>query len=112
MKMSLLIICLRVIFLRTTKKVTLMFFLVVAVSPVAQAQCIAGTNTANVNWDNLDYLVTTGNYAGFVTTAMTRTQAFALGVDRVEIVYPATITTSGENTSHTGETGSLGTGAD
>jgi hypothetical protein len=74
----------------------------------AEAQC----STANVNWDNLDYLVTSGNYATYVTTAMSQTQAFALGVNRVSIFYPSTITTSGENTSHTGEAGSYGTGAD
>ena len=76
------------------------------------SQCIAGSTTANVNWDNLDYLVTTGNYSGYVSNAMSRTQAFAIGVNRVEIVYPNTITTSGENVAHTGDAGSFGTGAD
>ncbi|MCX6317472.1 MAG: GEVED domain-containing protein [Bacteroidetes bacterium] len=84
----------------------------IAISTPLRSQCIAGSNTANLNWDNLDYLVTTGNYAGFVTAAMSQTQAFALGVNRVAINYPATITTAGENTVHTGEAGSFGTGAD
>ncbi|MFN8289285.1 MAG: GEVED domain-containing protein [Chitinophagaceae bacterium] len=76
------------------------------------AQCPAGSSTANLNWDNLDYLVTTGSYAGYVTAAMSQTQAFAMGVNRVVIVYPAGMTTTGENTAHTGEAGSFGTGAD
>lgn len=86
--------------------------LLTAVSTPSKSQCLAGSNTANLNWDNMDYLVTTGNYAGFVTAAMSQNQAFALGVNRVAISYPATITTAGENTVHTGEAGSFGTGAD
>ena len=38
------------------------------------AQC---TN-ANVNWDNLDYLISTGNYSPWVTAAMAQTQYKAL----------------------------------
>lgn len=107
MKTVLLKICLTV----STKFSAIVFF--IAVNPgISNSQCLPGSNIANLNWDNMDYLVTTGNYAGFVTTAMSRTQAFALGVNRVEIVYPASITTSGENTTHTGEAGSFGTGAD
>ncbi len=81
------------------------------IAPVS-SQCLPGSNTANLNWDNLDYLITTGNYSGYVTAAMSRTQAFALGVNRVLVAFPATITTTGENTTHTGEAGSYGTGAD
>ena len=97
--------------LRATFKLLLTITLI-ANSNVSNSQCIVGSNTANLNWDNLDYLVTTGNYATFVTAAMSQTQAFAFGVDRVVVVYPATITTAGENTLHTGETGAFGTGAD
>jgi hypothetical protein len=90
-----------------------LIFIFIAINPsVSRSQCIAGSNTANLNWDNLDYLITTGNYSGYVTTAMSRTQAFAIGVNRVQIVYPASITTSGENSIHLGEGGSLGAGAD
>jgi hypothetical protein len=98
-------------YLRVTKKLLAVAFQIVF-SSTASAQCIAGSNTANTNWDNLDYLITTGNYSGYVTTAMSRTQAFAIGVNRVVVVYPSTITTTGENTTHTGEAGSFGTGAD
>ena len=90
----------------------LIIFFIAINSHYSNAQCIPGSNTANLNWDNLDYLVTTGNYAGYVTTAMSQAQAFAIGVSRVQIVYPGTITTTGENTTHTGEAGSFGTGAD
>jgi hypothetical protein len=93
-------------------KLQLILLFIAINSTVSYAQCIAGSNTANLNWDNLDYLVTTGNYSGYVTTAMSRTQAFAIGVNRVQIVYPATITASGENAGHTGEAGSFGTGSD
>jgi GEVED domain len=88
------------------------FLLLIAVSSPSKSQCLAGSNTANLNWDNMDYLVTTGNYAGFVTAAMSQNQAFAIGVNRMAVNYPATITTAGENTVHTGEAGSFGTGAD
>lgn len=97
--------------LRVTIRLTALLLLA-AVSSPSKSQCLAGSNTANLNWDNLDYLVTTGNYAGFVPAAMSQTQAFAIGVNRVVINYPATITTLGENTVHTGEAGSFGTGAD
>lgn len=102
---------LRCISLRVTQKLLTIFFCI-AGSTTISAQCIPGSNTANLNWDNLDYLITTGNYSGYVTAAMSQTQAFMLGVNRVVINYPATITTTGENTTHTGEAGSVGTGAD
>lgn len=98
-------------YLRVTKKLLAIIFIFAGTTP-SYSQCIAGSNTANLNWDNMDYLVTTGNYSGFVTAAMSQTQAFAIGVNRVAIFYPATITTVGENTVHTGEAGSFGTGAD
>jgi GEVED domain/Secretion system C-terminal sorting domain len=98
-------------YLRAAIKIFTLVFLITAGKP-SYSQCLAGSNTANLNWDNLDYLVTTGNYAGFVTAAMSQTQAFAIGVNRVVIFYPASITTTGENVSHTGEAGSFGTGAD
>ncbi len=107
MKTVLLKICLPVF---QTIATTIFFVAVIPFS--SYTQCLPGSNTANLNWDNMDYLVTTGNYSGYVTTAMSRTQAFALGVNRVQIVYPATITTTGENTTHTGEAGSSSTGAD
>jgi hypothetical protein len=43
---------------------------------------------------------------------MSQTQAFAIGVNRVVVFYPGTMSTTGENTAHTGEAGSFGAGAD
>lgn len=98
------------------KKVTqiTIFVLLFATTGFVQvsAQCAAGWNTATTKWDNLDYLVTTGNYAGFVTTSMSATQGFALGRTGFTINYPATITTYGDTTVNTAEAGSLGSGAD
>jgi len=99
-------------FLQLISKCSAVVLLVLYTASVSKAQCIAGSNTANLNWDNLDYLITTGSYSGYVTAAMSQTQAFAIGVNRVVIVYPGTITTTGENTTHTGESGTFGTGAD
>lgn len=97
--------------LRVTKNLLAIISLIVSADS-SRAQCLAGSNTANLNWDNLDYLITTGNYATYVTAAMSQTQAFAIGVNRVVITYPGTITTVGENVTHTGEGGSVATGAD
>ena len=66
----------------------------------ASAQCGAGWSNATVKWDNLDYLVTTGTYAGFVTPAMRDTQNFAIGVNRLSIRLSG-ITPNGENTTNT-----------
>src|SRR4051812_41362954 len=66
----------------------------------ASAQCGAGWNNATVKWDNLDYLVTTGTYAGFVTPAMRDTQNFAIGVNRLRIRLNG-ISPNGENTTNT-----------
>ncbi len=66
----------------------------------ASAQCAAGWNTSTIKWDNLDYLVTTGTYAGFVTPQMRDTQYFAIGVNRMKIQLTG-ITPNGENTTNT-----------
>lgn len=78
----------------------------------AQAQCGAGWNYAKVNWDNLDYLITTGNYTGFVTAAMRDNQFFAIGRNRLNLNASGTLVKVGENATHTGEAGSFGVGQD
>lgn len=83
----------------------------VAACTVSVAQCPAGSSAASVNWDNLDYLKTTGSYAGYVTTGMRDSQRFAIGVNRVRIDV-SSISTNGENTQNTAEAGSYGSGAD
>ena len=90
------------------KKFLLLGLLAVCINAKVDAQC---TN-ANVNWDNLDYLVSTGTYAGFITDARSRDQRFALGTEHVRIQVGAGITINGENATHTGETGAFGTGED
>ncbi len=98
--------------LRVTQQLLAIGLLIAVSTTPLRAQCLAGSNTANLNWDNLDYLITTGAYSGYVTAAMSQTQAFAIGVNRVVINYPGTITTVGENATHTGDGGSGFTGMD
>jgi GEVED domain/Secretion system C-terminal sorting domain len=78
----------------------------------ASAQCAVGWNTATTKWDNLDYVVTTGNYSGFVTAAMAATQGFAIGRTGFTITYPGGITNNGDNVTNTAEAGSFGSGSD
>jgi len=73
------------------------------------AQC----TTAKVNWDNLDFLVLSGSYTPFVTNSLVQNQNFAIGKNRMTFVHDYSSTNSlSENTSHTGETGTFGAGAD
>lgn len=65
------------------------------------AQCTAAT----INWDNLDYLISTGNYSGYVTAAMSETQRFAIGVNYATLTRSASITSAGENNTHTAVAG-------
>ncbi|TAH05504.1 MAG: T9SS C-terminal target domain-containing protein [Sphingobacteriales bacterium] len=97
---------------RSVFAVLLSLTMLVSYQP-AMAQCPGTSTTASANWDLMDYLVTSGNYSGYVTTAMAETQGFAIGRNRFTITYPsATITNNGEATTNTAETGSFGTGAD
>lgn len=82
-------------------------------------QCAAGYNQVTLNWNYLDYLIYTGNYTsgnGYLSSiAEARSQNFAFGTQRLNIVAGNTYIASeiiGENTTHTGEAGSFGTGAD
>ncbi|MBI5856459.1 MAG: T9SS type A sorting domain-containing protein [Sphingobacteriales bacterium] len=92
------------------------FFVLAFSSHLSFSQC---TN-ANVNWDNLDFISTqsNANYATYINTPalvanMVQTQRFAIGTNRVVFTtnYPSS-GILGENTTHTGESGSFGTGAD
>lgn len=82
------------------------------------SQCASGFNTATTNWDNLDYLVSTGFYAPAtywpgVPAALASNQAFAIGRNRFTIQYAGGVAcTLGENTTNTAEGGSFGAGAD
>lgn len=71
-------------------------------SQSALAQCGTGYTASKLDWDNLDFMVSTGNYSGFVSSTLARTQNFAMGPNRVTVVQSSEIA-SGENGSHTGE---------
>ncbi|MBI1781008.1 MAG: T9SS type A sorting domain-containing protein [Sphingobacteriales bacterium] len=92
--------------------------LCLTISGNLSAQCSAGYSTANINWDWLDFLVNTGNYAPTsnypgVPLSLAQNQAFAMGKRRVVITNNfASANILGENTTNTGETGSYGAGAD
>ncbi len=82
-----------------------------ALGHYSAAQCASGWNEATLNWDQMDYLTTAGNYAGFVTPSMRDTQFFTIGVNRVKFKLTG-ITTAGENGANTAEAGSYGSGDD
>ncbi|HEY0040355.1 MAG TPA: GEVED domain-containing protein [Flavisolibacter sp.] len=90
------------------KRILLFATLVVSAGSQLLAQC----STANINWDNLDYLVTTGNYAGFVTAAQSSDQRFAFGRSAMRVQVTSNITINGANGTHTGSTNTFGTGND
>lgn len=73
--------------------------LIASAATAAKAQCTA----AQLNWDYLDYLVTSGSYSGFVTNAQASTQNFSIGTNLVTIAASTTnFILNGENTTHTG----------
>lgn len=77
------------------------FFLISSETP---AQCPVGYTQSQLNWDFLDYLVTTGSYSGFVTNAIASNQNFMLGTTRTTIsAATPSFTLGGENATHTGE---------
>ena len=83
--------------------VTMLAFSSMLTGYSVQAQCIAGYSGAQVNWDNLDYLQSTGNYAGFVTPTMANTQNFTIGPNRMTLTVSNNIGIVGETANHTGE---------
>jgi GEVED domain/Secretion system C-terminal sorting domain len=94
----------------------LLFLFSASFSGSLKAQCPGGYTQAFINWDNLDYFPpTNANYTSFLTTwPWYRNQNFAFGKQRMEFIhnYATVANVPGENTLHTGETGSYGTGAD
>jgi hypothetical protein len=74
------------------------------INQTTTAQCPVGYTASQLNWDNLDYLTTTGSYSGFVTNAIAGKQNFMMGTTRVTIAAATpSFTLPGENASHTGE---------
>ncbi len=89
--------------LRKLIPLTLLAFSSMLTGYTGQAQCIVGYTGAQVNWDNLDYLRTTGTYAAFVTAAMANTQYFTLGPNRMTLAVSNNMGIVGETANHTGE---------
>ena len=77
--------------------------------PIPDTTATGWSSLATLKWDNRNYLVTTGNYSGYVTPVMSATQAFAIGTNRLTIVMGTGITTTGQDTLITGYTNSYGT---
>lgn len=77
----------------------------------AYGQCPSGYNAAALNWDALEYFPT-GGYTGYpLSGTMSPNQSFAFGKNRLTITYTG-CTSAGENGTHTGSTGSYGSGDD
>lgn len=75
----------------------------------AFTQCPAGYTTTAVNWDALGFL----KEGGEVSNAIATNQKFAFGKNRLTIAHNfIAANVSGDNITHTGSTGSYGTGAD
>ncbi len=93
--------------LKRLTSVPILISLLLSVTTVSKstAQCPGGYTQAQLNWDNLDYIISTGNYSAWVTAARAATQRFAIGTNAVTIVYSGSITNSGENSNHTADAG-------
>ena len=79
------------------------WFLILSTYTTVFSQCPVGYTQSQVNWDYLDYLVTTGSYSGFVTNAIAGNQSFMMGTTRVSIAAATPFfTLGGENATHTG----------
>ena len=94
------------------KAINFILILLIGFCQPTFSQCPGGYYRNTVKWDNLDYLSTGGNYSGYVTNAMSETQKFAIGVNYLTITRSSAITTTGEESGHTGEANSYGTGED
>lgn len=68
-------------------------------------QCAIGSTNVSLNWDALDYILTTG-YSNSVATALSPNQYFAFGRNRLNIAY-STTTSLGENTINVDVVGSV-----
>lgn len=71
----------------------------------AMSQCGGGYTNAQLNWDNLDYITSSGNYSGWVSGARAANQRFAIGTNAVTITYSGSITNNGETASHNADAG-------
>jgi hypothetical protein len=97
---------------KTLKNIYSVFLFAFIIISAVKAQCPVGTQQAILNWDNLDFFVYTGNYASpnyLTSNALSRTQNFAFGTQRVTIAHNyADADNLGDNITHTGEAGTYG----
>ena len=104
--------------MKKTLRSTIFFlvFLVLTVNQTALAQCNAGSTRDTLNWDYLDFLPNSGTYVSpiaFLSLAQSQTQQFTFGTQSVKVTHDYTgANVGGDVTTHTGETGSFGKGAD
>ena len=79
----------------------------------AASQCTTGYNAVALNWDYLDFVVSNGSYAPYITQAQSQTQKFSFGTQGVTVTHNyVTANTFGDVNTHTGEAGSFGAGDD
>ncbi|MDB5196734.1 MAG: type sorting protein [Flaviaesturariibacter sp.] len=93
------------------KRLLRLLTLAVIVPCFSYAQtCPAGYANTSLNWDNLDFLKQDATY---ISASQAQTQYFAFGTNRITVTHNySQANTGGENSTHTGETSSYGTGDD
>lgn len=78
----------------------------------SRAQCPIGYTSCSANWDFLDFFPSAGN-GSYTNLSQSQTQRFTFGTQHFTIVHNYTgSNAAGENATHTGETGSYGSGED
>jgi hypothetical protein len=103
--------------LASVLRLMLLVFLCAGTTIFTHAQCGAGYTRAQTNWDNLDFLPSSGNrytdyYSGTVSAF---NQNFTLGTNTVNLNFSSNFTLEGEVATHVGEITTNGiayTGAD
>ncbi len=75
------------------------------ITTYVHAQCGTGYTRAQANWDNLDFLPSTGNrYTDYYSGAVSAyNQNFALGTNTVNFNFSSSFLLEGEQTAHTGD---------
>lgn len=84
--------------------------------PESRSQCGAGYTRDTLNWDYLDFIPNSGSYispTAYTTLTMSQTQRFCFGKQKMVITHNYTGTNiGGDVTTHNGQDGSFGKGAD
>ncbi len=96
-------------------KTILPVILLVTITEFSSAQCPAGYSKFTLKWDYLDFFIYNAQYTstnGYLPNlAAAQTQTFAFGNQRLVISHNYVANAfSGDNQTHTGETGSYGNG--